>query len=109
MWLGYPGTSGAPFMDYIITDCFTSPIELEHQYSEKLACMPNSFFIGDHKQMFPHMMEKILVAQNEGTEISETSIILNGVNLQPIRDVVEIKVGSDIVIPHFQRRGEHTV
>ena len=20
MWLGYPGTSGAPFMDYIMTD-----------------------------------------------------------------------------------------
>ncbi len=26
MWLGYPGTSGAPFMDYIITDLTTSPL-----------------------------------------------------------------------------------
>ena len=25
MWLGYPGTSGASFMDYIITDAVTSP------------------------------------------------------------------------------------
>ena len=47
MWLGYPGTSGAPYMDYIITDKQTSPLELAHQYSEKLAFMPNTFFIGE--------------------------------------------------------------
>jgi protein O-GlcNAc transferase len=47
MWLGYPGTSGAPYMDYIITDAQTSPIELAYQYSEKLAYMPNTFFIGE--------------------------------------------------------------
>lgn len=55
MWLGYPGTSGASFMDYIITDEVTSPAEWENQYSENLAYMPNTFFIGDHAQMFPHM------------------------------------------------------
>ena len=55
MWLGYPGTSGAPYMDYIITDSQTSPMRLAYQYSEKLAYMPNTFFIGDHKQMFPHL------------------------------------------------------
>jgi predicted O-linked N-acetylglucosamine transferase (SPINDLY family) len=48
MWLGYPGTSGAPYMDYIITDAQTSPLELAYQYSEKLAYMPNTFFIGKH-------------------------------------------------------------
>jgi predicted O-linked N-acetylglucosamine transferase (SPINDLY family) len=48
MWLGYPGTSGAPYMDYIITDAQTSPLELAYQYSEKLAYMPNTFFIGEH-------------------------------------------------------------
>jgi protein O-GlcNAc transferase len=26
MWLGYPGTSGSTFMDYIITDAVTSPL-----------------------------------------------------------------------------------
>lgn len=55
MWLGYPGTSGAPFMDYIISDKETSPIEVAEQYSEKLAYMPNTFFIGDHANMFPHL------------------------------------------------------
>ena len=49
MWLGYPGTSGAPYMDYIITDAQTSPLELAYQYSEKLAFMPNTFFIGENE------------------------------------------------------------
>lgn len=57
MWLGYPGSSGASFMDYIVTDKYTSPLELAHLYSEKLAYMPHTFFVGDHAQMFPHLLE----------------------------------------------------
>lgn len=56
MWLGYPGSSGASYMDYIITDKFTSPVELADHYSEKLAFMPHSFFVGDHRYMFPHLL-----------------------------------------------------
>lgn len=56
MWLGYPGSSGASYMDYIITDRFTSPLELANQYSEKLAYMPHTFFVGDHRYMFPHLL-----------------------------------------------------
>ena len=44
-------------MDYIITDSVTSPLELAEQYSEKLAFMPYTFFIGDHCHMFPHLMK----------------------------------------------------
>lgn len=71
MWLGYPGTSGAPFMDYIVTDKETSPAELAEQYSEKMAYMPNTFFIGDHANMFPHLKASetwcIIVILNAGT------------------------------------------
>ena len=56
MWLGYPGTSGAPYMDYIVTDKITSPMGLFSQYSEKLAYMPDTFFVGDHRYMFPHLL-----------------------------------------------------
>lgn len=61
MWLGYPGTSGAPFMDYLITDHTTSPLKLASQYSEKLSYMPDTFFVGDHKNMFPHLQERVLL------------------------------------------------
>lgn len=59
MWLGYPGTSGATYMDYIITDRITSPMQYSDHYAEKLALMPSSFFVGDHKQMFPHLIRDI--------------------------------------------------
>ncbi|XP_070553169.1 UDP-N-acetylglucosamine--peptide N-acetylglucosaminyltransferase 110 kDa subunit-like [Ptychodera flava] len=89
MWLGYPGTSGAPFMDYIITDKNTSPFELREQYSEKLGYMPNTFFIGDHAQMFPHLKERVIIESVEGKKADTVSIV-NGVDLEPIvQKVVE--------------------
>ena len=54
MWLGYPGTSGASFMDYILTDAATTPLALHGDaYSESVVYMPHTFFVGDHRQMFP--------------------------------------------------------
>jgi len=35
-WLGYPGTMGAPFVDYLITDRFIVPPGSEPAYSEKI-------------------------------------------------------------------------
>lgn len=61
MWLGYPGTSGAVYMDYIITDAVTSPLRLAHAYTEKLAHMPHTFFIGDHAQMLKHLTERVIL------------------------------------------------
>lgn len=75
MWLGYPGTSGAPFMDYIVSDKETSPVEVAEQYSEKLAYMPHTFFIGDHANMFPHL--KVRFCQLE----SQIEWVVKGFNV----------------------------
>lgn len=49
-YLGFPGTSGADFFDYIITDRVVSPIEHEAFYSEKFAYLPYAYQANDNKQ-----------------------------------------------------------
>lgn len=86
MWLGYPGTSGASFMDYIVTDQVTSPLDLAHSYTEKLAYMPHTFFIGDHMQMFRHLTERfILKSKGQNLpDVKDNVTIVNGTDLEPI-------------------------
>lgn len=107
MWLGYPGTSGAPFIDYIITDKVTSPIELADQYSEKLAYMPDTFFVGDHKQMFPHLIERVLLldkfpSDEDGNQSSsrlpDTVSIVNATDLSPIIEKAEVKTIRQVAV-----------
>jgi predicted O-linked N-acetylglucosamine transferase (SPINDLY family) len=42
-FLGYPGTLGAGFMDYLIADGMVVPREQQRHYAEKIAYLPNSF------------------------------------------------------------------
>lgn len=42
-YLGYPGSTGAPYIDYLVGDPLVTPLELAHLYSEKLAQMPLTF------------------------------------------------------------------
>lgn len=86
MWLGYPGTSGASFMDYIISDKITSPVELASQYSEQLAFMRDTFFIGDHMHMFPHMQNRVVVKMTDSQGYPTKAVIyLNAIDLEPIK------------------------
>ncbi len=71
-------------MDYIITDRHTSPIEVADQYSEKLAFMSNTFFVGDHRQMFPHLDKKAVLDAGKGGVMGDNVAILNGVGLDAL-------------------------
>lgn len=42
-WLAYPGTSGAPWMDYLLADATVLPDTLRPQVSEKLLRLPHSY------------------------------------------------------------------
>ncbi|GAB1597135.1 O-linked N-acetylglucosamine transferase, SPINDLY family protein [Lysobacter claricitrinus] len=42
-WLAYPGTSGAPWMDYVIADRTVLPRELTPHFSEHVAWLPHAF------------------------------------------------------------------
>jgi len=46
-YLGYPGTMGADFMDYIVADKIVIPKEYMNKYSEKIVYLPNSFMVND--------------------------------------------------------------
>lgn len=94
MWLGYPGTSGAPYMDYILTDRVTSPPEHKDSYSEKFAYMPNTFFVGDHKQMFPHLMQHLRTASDNPTSQSCSQ---NGPPSQKLVSEVDVNLHYKVV------------
>lgn len=46
-YLGFPGSMGADFMDYIIADKYLIPGGMENHYTEKIIYMPNCFQCND--------------------------------------------------------------
>jgi protein O-GlcNAc transferase len=49
-YLGFPGTTGADFFDYIITDKIVTPKNHSPYYSEKFVYMPHCYQVNDHTQ-----------------------------------------------------------
>ncbi|XP_015626031.1 probable UDP-N-acetylglucosamine--peptide N-acetylglucosaminyltransferase SEC [Oryza sativa Japonica Group] len=49
-YMGFPGTTGAAYIDYLVTDEFVSPTCYSHIYSEKLVHLPHCYFVNDYKQ-----------------------------------------------------------
>ena len=46
-YLGYPGTMGADFLDYLVADRAVIPEEQQAHYSEALICLPGSYQAND--------------------------------------------------------------
>ena len=57
-YLGYPGTLGANFYDYIIADKKIIPMESRKFYSEKIIYLPNSYQVNDTKRFIPANLVK---------------------------------------------------
>ncbi|KAI3798207.1 hypothetical protein L1987_33477 [Smallanthus sonchifolius] len=49
-YMGFPGTTGASYIQYLVTDEFVSPTRFAHIYSEKLVHLPHCYFVNDYKQ-----------------------------------------------------------
>ena len=49
-YLGYPGSTGVNYMDYIIADNIIIPTQLNNLYSEKIIYLPNSYQPNDSKR-----------------------------------------------------------
>ncbi|KAG9446016.1 hypothetical protein H6P81_012144 [Aristolochia fimbriata] len=58
-YMGFPGTTGATYIDYLVTDEFVSPLNLAHIYSEKLVHLPHCYFVNDYKQKNLEVLEPV--------------------------------------------------
>lgn len=52
-WLAYPGTSGAPWMDYVLADRFALPEPLVPYYSERVKWLAGCFQPSDTQRAIP--------------------------------------------------------
>lgn len=50
-YLGYPGTTGSSYMDYLIADTSTIPVDRQEGYSEKIAYVPHSYQVNDRSRV----------------------------------------------------------
>ncbi len=54
-WLGYPGTLGAPYMDYLVADPTLIPPEHRQHYDERIAYLPHAYQPNDStKEIAPN-------------------------------------------------------
>ena len=51
-YLGYCGTMGADYMQYMLADSTVAPVEHRAHYQEKVISLPHSYFVNDHRQSF---------------------------------------------------------
>jgi predicted O-linked N-acetylglucosamine transferase (SPINDLY family) len=49
-YLGYPGTSGAPYLDYVIGDAVVIPVGEEESYSERVVRLPHCYLPTDDRR-----------------------------------------------------------
>lgn len=67
--LGHPGTSGAKFVDYFITDRTCTPPNLKHYFTEKLVYLKRTVCFGDHKLLYNNLIQYPLIRQNSNTPV----------------------------------------
>jgi predicted O-linked N-acetylglucosamine transferase (SPINDLY family) len=68
-WIGYPGTMGANYYDYLVADETLIPKNNQKYYSEKIAFLPN-YQINDSRQTLP---ETVFTRQDLG--LPETGFV----------------------------------
>jgi predicted O-linked N-acetylglucosamine transferase (SPINDLY family) len=77
-FLGFPGTTGAGYIDYFIGDAVVSPLDQASAYSEKLALMPRCYQPNDRHRPRP------LPCSREQVGLPRDALVLCGFN-QPFK------------------------
>lgn len=50
-YLGYPGTTGADFIDYVIADPIILPFDQQPYYTERIVHLPDAYQVNDSKRV----------------------------------------------------------
>lgn len=74
-FLGYPGTTGAKFVDYLIADSVLIPPEHQINYTEKIAYLPDCYQVNDTKR---RISERIFTRAELG--LPETAFVFCSFN-----------------------------
>ncbi|GAB2785986.1 tetratricopeptide repeat protein [Dyella kyungheensis] len=53
LWLGYPGTSGADFIDYVVADPYVLPASMRKHFSEQPLYLPRFYMSTDPTRVVP--------------------------------------------------------
>ena len=68
--MGYCGTMGADYVQYMLADSIVIPIEFRPYYQERIIALPHSYFVNDHRQS---ARAAIAVAGLDATAVEKNS------------------------------------
>lgn len=73
--MGFPGTMGADYYDYIIADDIVIPDENKQYFQEHVVSLPNSYWVNSHRQSAVDMgtTESVRV-NNTKNELARTEL-----------------------------------
>jgi predicted O-linked N-acetylglucosamine transferase (SPINDLY family) len=52
-YLGYPGTTGADFFDYVVADPIVLPFDQQPYYTERIVHLPDTYLVNESKRVIP--------------------------------------------------------
>lgn len=64
-FLGYSGTTGSDYIEYLIADNFVMSKEYRMYYAEKIIYLPHSFCVNDHKQSARHLLDSPVISRTQ--------------------------------------------
>ena len=75
-YLGFPGTLGADYMDYILADRFVIPHDERQYYTEKVIYLPASYQVNDFRRHLPRVTPR-----RSENQLPETGFIFCDFNM----------------------------
>ncbi|MDQ3206417.1 MAG: UDP-N-acetylglucosamine-peptide N-acetylglucosaminyltransferase, partial [Pseudomonadota bacterium] len=96
-WLAYPGTSGAPWIDFVLADDFVLPDELAPHFSERVVRLPRCFQPSDNTRVVPQAPTRASCGLPDGALVLccfNNSYKLNPQSMQRALDVLRALPGS---------------